>query len=405
MSFFYKPINGYYSTFAPTNNIKEMKKFFITLMVMCFTISHAQTLEQFKALNDSVFQTNQKYTNGNKYQKDVMLFVDMLADTHPYYIKKERRDSLMAKQDALLAECGKCQSDSDFVKILVNTIGRLHDKHTDVIDLTRLAELKAKKAAEMAKEAESEKGDHIMSRKDDLFHYEIVAEHSLCYLQFNQCVDARTMRNEALPRWDMMLDEMFGKIDSLGIKTLVVDAQYNNGGSSMLCDELLIHLKAYADMKQFSSFIRFSNFMGTFNPRIAIAKKSWEGDGHIDELYPMPQGKPDASFVQPKVYEGKVVFVQSAKTYSSAGMLMTMARDNNIGTIIGATSTYSPSHYGEILPYRLPNTNIVGTISSKYFVRPDKTVEEDATLEPDVKLDLTDKDAAWKYIIDNYCKK
>lgn len=381
-----------------------MKKFFITLMVMCFTISHAQTLEQFKMVNDSVFLSDQSYTNGNKYQKDAILFVDMLASTHPYYITKERRDSLMSTRGFLLDACGKCTSDSAFVNLLVNTLGRLHDKHTDVIDLNRIAELKAKKAAEMALEAEGEKGDHIMSRKDDLFHYEILPEHSVCYLQFNQCIDARTMRNESLPRWDTMLDEMFGKIKAQGIKTLVVDAQYNNGGSSMLCDELLIRLKPFEDLGLYSTYIRFSDFMGTFNPRIAIAKKSWEDDGHIDQLYPMPQGKPGAEFVQPEVFKGKVVLVQSAKTYSSAGILMTMARDNKIGTIIGETSTFSPSHYGEILPYRLPNTDIVGTISTKYFVRPDKSVEEEPTLEPDMKVNLADKEATWNYIIENYCK-
>lgn len=52
-------------------------------------------------------------------------------------------------------------------------------------------------------------------------------------------------------------------------------------------------------------------------------------------------------------------------------------RDNSIGTIIGTESSYSPSHYGEVLPFRLPNTGIIGSVCTKYFERADKTCAED----------------------------
>lgn len=101
----------------------------------------------------------------------------------------------------------------------------------------------------------------------------------------------------------------------------------------------------------------------------------------------------------PEVFEGKVIFVQSEKTYSSAGILMTLARDNHIGMIVGANSCFSPSHYGEILPYRLPNTEVVGTISCKFFARPDAEHIEDKTLVPDDAIDLRDKEKAWEEIL------
>jgi general stress protein 26 len=142
--------------------------------------------------------------------------------------------------------------------------------------------------------------------------------------------------------------------------------------------------------------------MAAYNPRIAIAKKSWENDGHKDELYQMPAPRTPADFQQPKLFEGKVVFVMGKRTFSSAGMLFTLARDNHIGTIIGTTSTFSPSHYGEVLPYRLPNTSVLGSISCKFFARPNAAMVDDKCMTPDVKVNLDDKDAAWKYIIDNY---
>ncbi len=378
----------------------KIKRVLTTLAVLlCCAILSAQDFSQFRPLGDSLFQTNKTYQKGNKYQRDAMLFVDMLADTHPYYVKAERRNELMAGQKQLLKACGKCKSDSAFVDLLIATLGDLHDKHTEIIDLQRL-EAKRKAADEKALNEIAERvGESIMDFGGDLFHFVILPEHSLCYLQFNLCADARTQGDEALPRWDAYIDSMFTEMKAKNIANLVVDAQYNNGGSSMLCDELLIRLLPLKDMKMYTTSLRFSNLLATFNPRIGVAKQAWEADGHTDELYPMPIGNVPPTFVQPDVWSGKVIFVQSERTYSSAGILMTMVRDNHIGMIVGESSSFSPSHYGEILPYRLPNTGVLGTISCKFFARPDADHVDDKTLEPDVRIDLSNKQTAWEQIL------
>jgi C-terminal processing protease CtpA/Prc len=241
--------------------------------------------------------------------------------------------------------------------------------------------------------------EHIMRRHDSNYDYQLFPDQSICYLQFNQCVNTKDYP------FAKFLDDMFAKMDEDGFKTLVVDAQYNNGGSSQLCDELLVHLYPLDKMKFFTTYLRFSNLMAAYNPRIAIVKKSWEDDGHKNDLYQMPAPKIPTDFQQPKPFEGQVVFVMGKRTFSSAGMLFTMARDNHIGTIIGTTSTFRPSHYGEILPYRLPNTGVLGSISCKFFTRPDAATVNDESMEPDVKINLDDKDASWRYILENYGNK
>lgn len=377
-----------------------MKKIFMAVSLMaCLTTLMAQDLSKVKVVSDSLFLDNNTYVNGNKYQRDAMLFVDVIADTHPYYIKPERRDSLFRLQDNLLKACGECNNDSVFVGLLIKTLGILHDKHTDVIDLARLSRKKKEAARREALRRADVSKTAFMDKRDVPFQYVIVPDHSLCYLQFNQCADARTAHNDTLPRWDTMLDEMFTKMKSGGIKALVVDAQYNNGGSSMLCDELLVHLRPLSEIRNMSSHLRFSRIMAAYNPRVGIAKQRWEEAGHTDELYPMPAGKVSPNFVQPEVYQGMVIFVQGEKTYSSAGILMTLARDNHIGIIVGEKSTYTPSHYGEVIPFRLPNTGVVGTVCSKFFARPDKEHVDDTCLIPDVMIDLKDNDAAWQSIL------
>lgn len=355
----------------------------------------AQDVSKFKILNDSAYQSSNEYLSGNKYQKDAILFMDMVAETHPYYIKADRRAEWFAKKDSLLKQCAGIQSDEDFVDALIDVLGPLHDKHTDLTTLSRLQENKMAKNQEQEATAAADK-EHIMSRHDSFYDYRIFLQESICYLQFNQCVDMPENPFEAF------LDSMFTEMDAKKVKTLVVDAQYNGGGSSRLCDALLQHLYPIGELEDYTTYLRFSNLMAAYNRKIAAVKARWEEDGHKDELYEMPSPKIPAEYQQPTIYEGNVVFVMGPKTYSSAGILLTLARDNHIGTIIGTTSTFSPSHYGEILPYRLPNTGVLGSISCKFFARPDAANVDAACMEPDCVINLDDKEQAWQYIIKNY---
>lgn len=374
-----------------------MKKCFFVLFLLFAGLQAmmAQNVSQYKGLDDSAYQTVPEYQSGNKYQKDAILFMDMVADTHPYYVKSDRRAEWFNKKNALLELCGTIQNDEDFVDALIDVLGPLHDKHTDLTTLSRLQENKMAKSQESEAAATAGK-EHIMSRHDSYYDYRIFPQESICYLQFNQCVDMPENPFEAF------LDGMFTEMDAKKIKTLVVDAQYNGGGSSRLCGALLQHLCPVGKLEDYTTYLRFSNLMAAYNPKIAAVKARWEEDGHKDELYEMPSPKMPADYQQPAVYEGNVIFVMGPKTYSSAGILLTMARDNHIGTIIGTTSTFSPSHYGEVLPYRLPNTGVLGSISCKFFARPDAATVDDTCMEPDCVINLYDKEQVWQYIIKNY---
>ena len=366
----------------------------LTLLLLC-SAAVAQDVNSFKTLSDSAYQTDATYQALNKYQKDATIFMGMVADTHPYYVKAERRAEWMEKKPALIEQCKSIETDEAFADALIAVLGPLHDKHTNVTTPKRLQEQKASARQEALALGAADR-EHIMRPHTSYYDYQLFSDESICYLQFNKCVDAADFP------FHNFLDKMFGDMEVGGIRTLVVDVQYNNGGSSRLCDQLFMHLYPLDKMKFFTSYLRFSDLMAAYNPRIAETKKNWEGDGHKDELYQMPAPKIPAGFQQPRLYDGQVVFVMGKRTFSSAGMLLTNARDHHVGTIIGTPSTFSPSHYGEVLPFRLPNTEVFGSISSKYFVRPDTTAADDPCLRPDVEIDLEDKDATWRYIVGKY---
>ena len=88
-------------------------------------------------------------------------------------------------------------------------------------------------------------------------------------------------------------------------------------------------------------------------------------------------------------------------------MLLTKARDNGIGLIIGEESSFRPDTYGDLLTWMLPNTGIRGYVSSKYFQRPAGDREHGNTLVPDVLITpswddfMSGKDPAWEWIENN----
>ena len=381
-----------------------MKKILINIFAFLVLPAYGQDIAQFKDVPMGNIVNEKAYTEGNRYQKDALLFMDMLAETHPYYVKEARRDELFSGIDALLAECALCDSDAKFVELLRSAMHEVRDRHTDVIDAESYIRNRTLKEESQGQVRSKEKGRLcILDDNGQLFSYTILRKQSICYMQFNQCNDARTLRDDSLPRFDKMLDEMFADMEKVGIATLIVDVQYNNGGSSRLCDELLDRLCPLSELRMMDTYMRFSPLMALYNPKAGDAMKAWEEAGNREELYPMPQKK--VQIPEHSHFQGRVVFIQGPQTFSSAGILVTTARDNGIGTIIGTESTYSPSHYGEVLPFRLPNTGTLGSVCTKYIERADKEKTEDRTLVPDIVLDLDSKASAWRKIIRMYSSK
>lgn len=71
-----------------------MKTIYLRLMALAITCLLAMNasaqrvnLNKIKILSDSVYQSNAEYLSGNKYQKDAILFMDLVADTHPYIFR------------------------------------------------------------------------------------------------------------------------------------------------------------------------------------------------------------------------------------------------------------------------------------------------------------------------------
>lgn len=276
------------------------------------------------------------------------------------------------------------------------------------------------------------------------FAYTLFPEKSLCYLQFNLCMDQSSLRLQysqngkplddkleqkisQYPRWDNFIEKMFEEIQKQDIRNLVVDVRDNGGGNSRLCDVLLSWLKPLNELKSGSSFIRFSDCWKHQYPVLAerygqafeqkgipMEKDTLYSNSWLSGLLSSEKQQSAPSFGNglfkmnqddKRIFKGKVYFLQNLKTYSSAGLLIVKAKDNNIGVVVGDRSSYRPCSYGDLLSWELPNTKIKGVISHKVFNRPNIEECGNIYLNPDVYLpstwqDLVEgEDAVWTWIL------
>lgn len=463
--------------------------------------------------NESV-ENSSEYINGNNYQKDLLLYVDMLKATHPYYADTKHCAQLNKQTRKLYKECGNIDDDLDFKVCLAKLAASLGDGHTSVpfwmtfnsvfpvrfalnnttaiVDVSpednkemlgkevkRINGKSVKQILQMSRPLVSADNDaqfentvkeylmfadfwsllgmsnemlrldftdgssievaaidkrnlkiaqqqqnstgRVTSKRNTLFDYTIYDDESICYLQFNQFADRLTHpQYTQLARFDEFTRDMMAEIKAKGIKTLVVDLQYNSGGNSQLGDVLLSWLYPHQDTKRYGVDVRVSELLCTFYPNY----RQYTVDGRPLEMgrlydymgfdhskdyltdYNAPQDpvRHIFNYDREQIFGGNVVFIQSKDSFSSATLLLTLARDNGIGIIIGTPSGGKPCHYGDVLYAQLPNTNTMATVSHKYFRRPNMALERLECIVPDVEIELNhpERDMAWEWIVENY---
>lgn len=264
----------------------------------------------------------------------------------------------------------------------------------------------------------------VTAMRNVLFDYTIFESEGICYLQFNQFADRVTLpQYKQLARFDTFVEDMMAEIEAKGVKTLVVDLQYNGGGNSALGDVLLSWLYPVAELKPYGVEVRTSELLYATYPyyrEFTYDDRPLEL-GEIYDMWRFDHNRKQSVDVEPsqdstrhilnrdaeRIFRGNVIFVEGRESFSSATLLLTMARDNGIGIIVGKPSGGRPSHYGDLLYCTLPNTKTIATVSHKRFVRPDAEARDMDYIVPDVELDLrnTERDLLWEWVVRNYSKQ
>ena len=464
-----------------------MRRLLITLIaaIACTTVCFGQNAPK---LHNEDIESSERYQKGNIYQKDLLLYVDILDETHPYYANEANRTKLNKRVKKMYKECAKIDNTRDFKAYLQRLASQLHDGHTSIyywenlnsifplglvidgdkpciINITSQEhsdllgkEVKAingrptKEILAMARPLVSADNDvnfeklvtqylmltdfwnmlgmsdkelrltftdgssatipaihksnlkiaqlqrntanRVTAQRGVLFDYTIFEAEGICYMQFNQFADRVTHPNyPQLARFDDTMRDMMAEMEAKGIETLVVDLQYNGGGNSMLGTVLLSWLQPYKETQNVSVTLRYSDLLCQHYPyyqNFTVEGKPlergkcydfWSFDHSKDYVVDYEKQQDSTQHVinidPERVFKGNVVFIQGRDSFSSATLLLTLAQDNGIGTIIGELAGGKPCHYGDILYCTLPNTETLATVSHKHFVRPNRALEHD----------------------------
>lgn len=494
-----------------------MKRLVFTFLAMFATVAlSAQNVADY---HNPAVEATERYMAGNAFQKDLLLYADMLLTTHPYYADVKHQSELLRSIDRYYKECGKITALPEFKLLLARIASSLDDGHTAIsywsdmntiypvrlaIDgnksalvdvsseehrdllgrrVTHINGRPLKKILSEAREIVSADNDvnfenlvkdylmftefwsfldmggdclslrfddgtvadvnpinrntlriaqlqsdtkHVTARRNVLFDYTIFDDEGICYLQFNQFADRVTHPQYAqLARFDSFVEQMMTEMKDRGVSTLVVDLQYNGGGNSSLGDVLLSWLYPIKELKRYGVDVRTSELLYARYPfyrdvtfdgkplELGRIYDMWSFDHNraqgVDEQIEIAQdsSRHILNYDAERIFRGNVIFVEGKESFSSAALLLTLARDNGIGTIVGEPSGGRPSHYGDLLYCTLPNTKTIATVSHKHFVRPNREAPDMDYLLPDVAIELGDasSDLLWEWIVQNYGKQ
>lgn len=196
----------------------------------------------------------------------------------------------------------------------------------------------------------------------------------------------RVDQQSTMGMWNVYIDSMFCKIREDKIEKLVIDVSSNSGGSSNV-GNVLIHYFYPKEYKGYGLLWKRSDeyveWMKYFGHRDSVYESLKCGE------YMGFKGGIMKSKDNSNRFEGKVFVIVGRYTFSSAIMFATVVKDNRMAKLIGEVPGKGhPNHFGELITFQTPNTNMNFGFGVKRFLRPSGKTRRNI-LEPDVVVDLS----------------
>jgi hypothetical protein len=177
---------------------------------------------------------------------------------------------------------------------------------------------------------------------------------------------------------------------------LVIDLSRNGGGDSRLGDELLQYL---SDRPWRQAARKDWKVSAPLKRHLKAMLPAWVRWLPVQQLHPMGRklwGTPEgelARFEAPPVlprdeplrYRGPLAWLIGPSTFSAAMGLATAAQDCGRGVLVGQETGGIQNGFGEVLPFRLPHTQLGVQVSTAYFARSGERVSSGG-VQPDIAV-------------------
>jgi C-terminal processing protease CtpA/Prc len=171
--------------------------------------------------------------------------------------------------------------------------------------------------------------------------------------------------------WDRFISRLVPDMRRHGSRALLIDLRLNSGGDTETSDALL-SLFAHRRFRDVSSVdIRVSG----------VTKHSYGKERYLEIYGTDAWNSPNGTLLHQSVewtnsmpasstFSGRVYILDGPGTFSTAAIFAAAVQDNHAGTILGQRSGGLATLDGESFAFQLPNSRLDGTVSTKYFVRP-----------------------------------
>lgn len=161
-------------------------------------------------------------------------------------------------------------------------------------------------------------------------------------------------------RMEAFADSMFRDLREQNIGNLIIDLRRNGGGSSDVGDIVLRYISPEPFLQMDKALIKIT----------PVTRRLMREDTGITGIF-FYEISPE-NYISPRTpeeghFDGNVYLLTSNKTFSSAGSFAWAFKECGMGTVVGEETGGMNVCYGDILPYRLPISNLQCSISFKRF--------------------------------------
>lgn len=285
----------------------------------------------------------------------------------------------------------------------------------------------------------------ITKPKDRIYDYQIIDSVGATYFQFHECYDKIELKegiksyvkpwlrpianlyvniqtskkkpskrlkkyfDPERPIFSQYVSQMIKESNEKGINKLILDLRNNNGGSELICLQLLYHLTGNENLRDFELYVQNGDFYkhyfkndfkekidlyfkknGKLPPKDTLFYAGYNNSSEklFDKIvdpkspYHIPNSRP--------IFKGKVIVLADFSTHSAGALFTALLQDNKIARVIGTSVSNNPTGPTTWTPFWLPNSGIGISMASQYVVRPDKTKPDKFT--PDIYMEKSLQD-------------
>ncbi len=198
-------------------------------------------------------------------------------------------------------------------------------------------------------------------KSDKNYKYAII-DNDIAYINFYSMSDLNAFKDS--------LKITFNDIASKNISNLIIDLRYNGGGNSNLGEHLLTYINEKPYRLVASMEMKISKPVKQYFRMIGIPWY-WKTFSYIipNGIKKTVKSKPEKNKISEPFFKGNVVFLIGNGTFSSANMLANGIQDYKLATLIGENTAEPCNDYGDMIPFMLPNTQLIARAPFKHFGR------------------------------------